>query len=96
VYVPPTPPGPTPPLAPLEESSQLSEPLNKNIRVYYEILSVYRFSSVEPATPNTFFSYHPLTPMNMGAFDSMSLDEGMYDFISSNIKPKKPLSPYLQ
>ncbi|MFA5101209.1 MAG: hypothetical protein WC547_10030, partial [Candidatus Omnitrophota bacterium] len=61
---------------------------------YYEILSLHRFVSNEPATPATFFRYHPLTPTNMAAFDDMTLDIGAYDFISDNIKPKKPLSPY--
>jgi hypothetical protein len=79
-----------------DPSSQLAAALAKDLKAYYEILSVYRFNSVEPATPTTFFGYHPLTPMDMGAFDSVSLDEGMYDFISDNIKPKKPLSPYFE
>ncbi|HNQ50162.1 MAG TPA: filamentous hemagglutinin N-terminal domain-containing protein [Candidatus Omnitrophota bacterium] len=97
VYVPPVPP-PVPPPAPPQEplpdaSSQLVGPLVKNIRAYYEILNVYRFVSSEPATP-TFFSYRPLTPTNMAAFDDLDLDIGAYDFISDNIKTKKPLSPY--
>jgi len=96
VYVPPVPPPvpPVPPQEPLPDvSSQLVGPLVKNIRAYYEILNVYRFVSSEPATP-TFFSYRPLTPTNMAAFDDLDLDIGAYDFISDNIKTKKPLSPY--
>jgi filamentous hemagglutinin family protein len=79
-----------------DSSSQLAAPLSKTYRAYYEVLNAHRFVSVEPATPTTFFGYHPLTPMDMEAFNGMALDEGMYDFISDNIKPKKPLSPYLQ
>jgi len=97
VYVPPAPPEPTPaPPAPsgLDPSSQLTGPLAKNIRAYYEILNVHRFVSNEPVTPTTFFGYRPLTPTNMVAFDDLNLDVGAYDFISDNIKTKKPLSPY--
>jgi hypothetical protein len=82
------------PVPELDASSQLTGALAKNLRAYYEILSVHRFVSNEPATPSTFFGYHPLTPTNMSAFDDMNLDIGAYDFISDNIKPKKPLSPY--
>lgn len=98
VYVPPAPPPEPPPVPPtppdLDPSLQLTGPLTKNIRAYYEILSVHRFVSNEPATPTTFFGYRPLTPTNMAAFDDLDLDVGAYDFISDNIKTKKPLSPY--
>jgi filamentous hemagglutinin family protein len=93
VYVPPAPP--VKPSGPdLNPSSQLYAPLVKNYRAYYEILSGHRFNNVEPATPTTFFGYRPLTPTNMSAFDDLNLDIGAYDFISDNIKTKKPLSPY--
>jgi filamentous hemagglutinin family protein len=66
----------------------------KNVRVFYEILKSFRFVSVEPATPLTFFGYRPLTPTDLTAFDEINLDTGAYDFISDNIDTKKPLSAY--
>jgi filamentous hemagglutinin family protein len=78
----------------LDASAQLAGALVRNLRAYYEILNTHRFVSNEPATPSTFFGYRPLTPTNMAAFDEMNLDIGAYDFISDNIKTKKPLSPY--
>lgn len=88
------PPGPEPGPEPLDMNSQIAAPLTKYLRAYYEILSGHRFVSVEPATPMTFFGYRPLTPTNMKAFEDVDLDIGAYDFISDNIKPKKPLAPF--
>ncbi|MDD5347021.1 MAG: filamentous hemagglutinin N-terminal domain-containing protein [Candidatus Omnitrophica bacterium] len=66
----------------------------RNLRNYYEILSLHRFVSNEPATPTNFFGYRPLTPMDMTGFDEMELDEGAYDFIEGNLKSKKSPAPY--
>ncbi|MFA6217714.1 MAG: filamentous hemagglutinin N-terminal domain-containing protein [Candidatus Omnitrophota bacterium] len=90
--VPPSPvPPPNPPNPPV---SQLVAPLFKNSKPEYEILSLFRFVSNEPATPFNFFSYHPLTPSDYAAFDGINLDAGAYDFIEDNIKLKKSPSPY--
>jgi filamentous hemagglutinin family protein len=67
----------------------------KNFRAFYEILSNFRVNSVEPATPTNFFGYHPLTPMDMSAFDGINVDSNSYDFISDKISMKKSLAPYL-
>jgi len=68
---------------------------SKYFRAYYEILKDYRVVSVEPATPTTFFGYHPLISLDMSAFDGINIDVNAYDFISDNIKLKKALAPYL-
>jgi hypothetical protein len=68
----------------------------KNLRVYYEILKDYRFVSVEPATPLTFYRYHPLIPTDMSAFNDIKLDIKAYDFIDNNIQPKESLSSYFR
>lgn len=68
--------------------------LNPTLRAYYEIMKNYRVVSFEPATPTTFFGYHPLTPTDMSAFDGIVLDAGAYEFISDSIRMKKNLAPY--
>lgn len=77
-----------------DDFSQFASPLSPDLRAYYEILNVHRVSYVDPATPTTFFAYHPLTPTDTSAFDQIALDVGAYDFISDSIKLKKSLSPY--
>jgi hypothetical protein len=81
------------PMQPTEEFPVLSNDLKK-IRVYYEILNPHRFVSVEPATPTTYYAYHPLTPTDSSAFDKIKLDMNAYEFISKNINLKKSLAPY--
>jgi hypothetical protein len=66
----------------------------KKLRVYYEILNPHRFVSIEPATPTTYYAYHPLTPTDSSAFDKIKLDAGAYQFIQQNINLNKPLFPY--
>ncbi|MFA5119220.1 MAG: filamentous hemagglutinin N-terminal domain-containing protein [Candidatus Omnitrophota bacterium] len=89
------PPGPVPPPnPPVAPASQLVAPLLNNFKPEYEILSLFRFVSNEPATPFSFFSYHPLTPADYAAFDGINLDVGAYDFIEDNIRLKKSPAPY--
>ncbi len=88
----PVPPLPVPPEG--DGAFQAAGALNPTLRNYYEILHNYRVVSFEPATPNTFFGYHPLTPTDMSAFDGITLDSGAYDFIADSIKLKKNLAPY--
>jgi hypothetical protein len=68
---------------------------SRNFRAFFEILNIFRVVSNEPVTPTTFFGYHPLIHADLTAFDNLGLDIGAYDFISDNIKMKRPLSPYL-
>jgi hypothetical protein len=72
----------------------LAANLYQYYRAYYEILSVYRLVAFEPATPTTFFAYHPLTPTDSAAFDGMQLSEDLYSFIDSNISLSSPLNGY--
>jgi len=89
------PPGPVPPPNPPNPPvSQLVAPLINNFKPEYETLSLFRYVSNEPATPFSFFSYHPLTPADYAAFDGINLDAGAYDFIENNIKLKKSPAPY--
>ncbi|MCX5708006.1 MAG: filamentous hemagglutinin N-terminal domain-containing protein [Candidatus Omnitrophica bacterium] len=67
----------------------------KKFRAFYEILKNFRVNSLEPVTPTTLFGYHPLTPMDMSAFDGINVDSNSYDFISDKISMKKSLAPYL-
>jgi hypothetical protein len=67
---------------------------SKNLRAYYEILSDYRFVSNEPATPTTFYAYHPLIPVDAKVFSEIAIDAGAYDFIDNNVNLRNPLAPY--
>ncbi len=84
-----TPPGPEE-----DGAEEFAGALDPNLRVYYELVKNYRVMSFEPATPTSFFAYHPLTPTDMSEFDSIALDADAYDFISNNIRSKKKVAPY--
>ncbi|MBU4334621.1 MAG: hypothetical protein KKD07_09295, partial [Candidatus Omnitrophica bacterium] len=64
------------------------------VRVYYELTENYRIASFEPATPATYYAYHPLTTTDSSAFDDITLDAGAYEFIDGNLNLKDKMSPY--
>jgi len=81
------PPPPTP------DNTEYWENIEKELRVYYEILSPSLFLSYEPATKIGLYAYHPLTPTDLSAFDNIKLDVGAYEFIDGNINVRRP-APY--
>ena len=74
---------------------QTWEEIEKELRVYYEILDPSQFLSFEPATKIGLYAYHPLTPTDESAFDDIKLDVDAYEFIENNIKIRKPAPSYL-
>lgn len=70
------------------------ERIEKEFRVYYEILGPSQFLSFEPAKAIGLYAYHPLTPADYTAFDDIKLDIDAYEFIEDSIKMKKSGFPY--
>ena len=64
---------------------QLVNPLIKSPTVYYENLSPHLVRSVQPATTNNFYAYHPLTQMDSSAFDHIQIDAGAYEYIDGHL-----------
>ena len=79
---------------PEEPSASYWEQIEREFRVYYEILDPSQFLSFEPATKIGLYAYHPLTPTDYSAFDDIELDADAYEFIDGNIKSKKQRAPY--
>ncbi|MCX5708005.1 MAG: filamentous hemagglutinin N-terminal domain-containing protein [Candidatus Omnitrophica bacterium] len=87
--------GPKPQPNPIVDNfALLANPLVRDLRAYYEVMSPARFQSMVPASKTSFYAYHPLIETDMSAFDGITLDAGAYDFISDSIKSKKQISPY--
>jgi len=81
-----------PPPPPPEETYW--EIIEKELRVYYEILDPSQFLSFEPARYIGLYAYHPITETDDEAFDDIKLDAGAYEFIENNINLNQPLGPY--
>ena len=62
--------------------------------IYYEKTQHYRIASFEPATPATYYAYHPLSTTDSSAFDDIVLDAAAYEFIDGNLNMKDKLAPY--
>jgi len=77
-----------------DSSTDNAATINQFIRAYYEIVAPHRIDGFEPATPVTFYAYHPLTPTDSTAFDGLTLDEGFYQFLDGNIQLNSPLNAY--
>ena len=74
-------------------ASELLQSESGNSKIIYETLKNYRFSTntlVEPL----FYFYHPLTPIDQGAFDNINLDTGAYEFINNSLDLKKHPATY--
>jgi len=75
----------------------LEELTRQRENAIYEIMQ--GFTQVTMVNPHIqyFYFYHPLTPVDMVAFDNIALDANAYEFIESNLLldlKKKHLSPY--
>jgi hypothetical protein len=69
-------------------------PLNRNPRVYYEFLRLFRYTSFEPTTPTGFYAYHPLSDADTEAYNDIGLDPKAYEFIDGNLKYNGDEDPY--
>jgi len=77
------------------DNPEFWEAIEKEFRVYYEILNPSQFLGFEPAQKIGLYAYHPLVSADFTAFDDIQLDAGAYDFINGNLEmKKKDTAPY--
>jgi len=63
------------------------------ISVYYEVLSKSQFSNT-PVSQLGVYAYHPLTSVDLEAFDDIDVDPDAYEFIENNISLKDDINTY--
>jgi len=63
------------------------------ISVYYELLSRSQFSAT-PVSQVGVYAYHPLTSVDLQAFDDINVDPDAYEFIENNISLKDDINTY--